>query len=103
MTWRLAGYDHAYWLCTAIDSLMLLAWANLDTLAGSQQKILMLDLNREFPRKNEEKLPRAIVRMPKFAGCRRHAFFDDAQLSRFDQVPAIAIGTIQAAPRIVFG
>ena len=78
MTRRLAGYDHPHRLEPTVEGLVLLAWADLDSMPRSQEKILLLNLHREFSLENKEELSRVIVGVPNFARSGRHVFFDDA-------------------------
>ena len=78
MTGRLAGHDHAHRLWPTIEDPVLPAWADLDSMPRSQEKILLLNLHREFSLENKEELSRVIVGVPDFARFGGHVFFDDA-------------------------
>jgi hypothetical protein len=67
-----------------------------------EDEVVMVDLEREFSFEDEEKLLGVDVGVTNFTGTGRHEFFDDAELGSFDEVPAIAIGTLGSAPLVVF-
>jgi len=54
---------------------------------------MVLDLHREFPFQHEEELPSLRMEMTLLLRPRWHQLFDNAQFSRLDQMPTIAIGT----------
>ena len=43
------------------------------------------------------------VGVTEFTGVWRHELFDNAEFGSFDEVPAVAIGTLRASPFVVFG
>jgi hypothetical protein len=46
---------------------------------------------------------RARVVVAYLAGAGRNELFDDAELGRFNEVPAVAVGALRASPFVVFG
>jgi hypothetical protein len=57
---------------------MLQAGSDLESFAGAEGEVVMLDFESEFAFEYEEKLARVNVRMAGFAGVGRHEFFNDA-------------------------
>ena len=62
----------------------------------------MFHLKREFAFEDKEELGCVDMGMAGLTCARRHELFDDAELWRFDKVPTVAIGSLRAAPLIVF-
>jgi hypothetical protein len=82
---------------------MLLAGRYLEPFTGVKDKIAMLDFEGQFSFEDEEKLTRVNVGVPGLAGARWHELFDNAELGRFDEVPAVTIGSLSASPLVVLG
>jgi len=80
-----------------------LSWRDLESLGCSEWVVLVVNLHREFAFEDEEELPGLLVEMTLFFRAGGHPFFDDAQVSRLDQMPAVAIGTVGATPFVVLG
>jgi hypothetical protein len=102
MTWWLASYDHSHRLFTLVHGLMLLTWRNLQSLTRKKKVVTVLHFHRQFSYEHEKELPSFGVDVTLFMGSRWHQFFDNAQIGRLDQMPAIAIGPMRTAPLIVF-
>ena len=43
-----------------------------------------------------------VMEMTALGGARGHEFFDDAELGRFDEMPAVAVRALRASPFVVF-
>ena len=78
VAWRLAGDEHSYGICAAIDRLMLLAWRDFESLTGLKNKVMMLDFEGELSFENKEELAWVDVGVTRLAGAGRHELFDDA-------------------------
>jgi len=103
MAWRLTGDDHANRLCASIQRLMLLAWGNLDSFMRVKDKMMMFDFQGQLPFQNVEELACTDVRMSSLACAGRHEFFDNAEVWCFDEMPAVAVGSLLPAPFVMFG
>jgi hypothetical protein len=103
MAWRLTGDDHPHGMRTFIQRLMPLAWADLDAFPCFKNKIMMFDFQRQLALENEEELARMDVGMSSLTRAGGHEFFDNAEVWRFDEVPAIAVSSLQSTPFVVFG
>jgi hypothetical protein len=103
VTGGLAGYEDAGGGGAAIDGLMRLAGGDLDSLACLEGEIVVLDLHGEFAMEDVEELAGAGVVVAGLAGAGRHELFDDAEVGSVDEVPAVAVGFVGAAPGVVLG
>jgi hypothetical protein len=82
---------------------MVLAGGDFESFAGVKDKVMMLYLESEFSFQHKKELARVDVRVANLAGAGRHELFDDAELGRFDKVPAVAVGALWTSPFVVFG
>jgi hypothetical protein len=82
---------------------MLLAWRDFESLTGLKNKVMMLDFEGELSFQHEEKLACVDVGVTDLAGGGRHELFDDAELRRFDEMPAVALGPLWASPFVMLG
>jgi hypothetical protein len=82
---------------------MVLVGGYLEAFAGVNHEVVMLYFESEFPFEDVEELACARVVVTYLAGAGRHELFDDAELGRFDKVPAVAVGALWASPFVVFG
>ena len=82
---------------------MPLAGRNLNSLALLENEEVVLNIHGQFAFEHVEELARVDVGMADLAGSGRHEFFDNAEIRGFDEVPAVAIGFLSAAPFIMFG
>jgi|SRR5580704_7570379 hypothetical protein len=103
MAWRLTGDDHPHRMRTFIQSLMPLAWGNLDSFTCFKNKVMMFDVHGQLAFENEEELARMDVGMSSLTCTGGHEFFDNAEVWRLDEVPAIAVSSLLSAPFVVFG
>ncbi len=103
MAWRLTGDDHPHRMRTFIQSLMLLAWENLESFTCFKNKVMMFDFQGQLTFENEEELACMDMGMPSLTRVGGHEFFDNAQVWRFDEVPAITVNSMLSAPFVVFG
>jgi hypothetical protein len=88
---------------TFIQSLMPLAWENLDSFACLKNKIMMFDFQSQLTFENEKELVRMDVRMSSLTRAGGHEFFDDAEVWRLDEVPAVAVSSLLSTPFVAFG
>jgi hypothetical protein len=84
---------------TFVPCLVRLARLNFHARSGSQKVMLPLQLHREFPFKNIEKLTRLAMVVPPFRRLGWHSFLNDHQVGRVRKHPAIATIT----PKVVMG
>jgi len=103
MARRLTGDDHADRICTSIQRLMLLAWGNLESLAWVKNKVMVFDFQSQFTFQNQEELARTDVPVSDLTCASGHEFLDNAEVWRFNQVPAIAVSSVLSAPLVMFG
>jgi hypothetical protein len=103
MTWRLTGDEDSRGMGTSIHYLMLLAWRDLDSFACLKKKVVVIDFEGQLSLEDEEELARAGVGVTDLAGAGRHELFDNAELGVFDEVPAVAVGSLWASPLVVLG
>jgi hypothetical protein len=82
---------------------MVVAWRDLEAFAGVEDEVVMVYFEREFPVQHEEELVCARVVVAYLGGAGGHELFDDAEVGRFDKVPAVAVGALWASPFVVFG
>jgi hypothetical protein len=81
---------------------MLLTWGNLYSFMRVKDKMMMFDFQGQLPFQNVEELACTDMRMSGFACAGRHEFFDNAEVSCFDQVPTVAVSSLLPAPFVVF-
>jgi hypothetical protein len=79
-----------------------LAGRDFKSFAGLEDEVVMLDFEGEFSFEDEEELARAEVGVASFAGAGRHELFDDAEFGSFHEMPTVTVGSVDAAPLIVF-
>jgi hypothetical protein len=103
VAWGLAGDEEAASGCASVHSLMVLAGGDFEAFAGVKDEVVMLYFESEFPFEHKKELAGVDVGVTRFAGAGRHELFDDAELGRFDKVPAVAVGALWASPLVVFG
>jgi hypothetical protein len=103
MAWWLTGDDHPERMRTFIQSLMPLARDNLDSFARFKRKVVIFDFQDQLTFENEEELARTNVGMSNLTRACGHEFFDNAEVWRLDEVPAIAIRSVRSTPFVVFG
>jgi hypothetical protein len=82
---------------------MPLAWANLDAFTCFKNKVMMFDFQSQLTFENEEELARMDVGMSSLTRAGGHELFDNAQVWRFDEMPAIAVNSLLSTPFVVFG
>jgi hypothetical protein len=80
----------------------LTGW-DLDSLMRLNDELTMLQFEREFSLENEEKLAGPDVKMPDLLRAWRHAFFDDAELSCLDEMPAVTLRPLRTSPCVMLG
>jgi hypothetical protein len=102
VTRRLRYHKKSDVLRAAVEYLMRNRGSDFNSLLVAKRRHLIRDSNRQLPFKDEKELTRQFVVVPHFACCRRHALQDHAELSRPDQVPAVA-WILLAAPGVVGG
>jgi hypothetical protein len=102
MARRLACHNHSHRVFTLVHGLMLLAWRNLNPLTGAEHEVMVLHFHRQFSFEHKKELPSFGVKVTLFLRSRWHQLFDNAQIGRLDQMPAIAIGAMRTAPLVVF-
>jgi hypothetical protein len=102
VAWGLAGDEEAGRGRASVNSLMVLAGGDFEAFAGVKDEVVMLYFESEFSFEHEEELACACVVVAYLAGAGRHELFDDAELGRFDKVPAVAVGALWASPLVVF-
>ena len=95
----LADHQHAGIGVAAVDGLVALARQDFDPLARAEDVFVVLYFEGQLAGQAIKELPRVDVMMPDFTGARRHAFFNNAEIELFDQVPTVAAVT----PGVVFG
>jgi hypothetical protein len=103
MAWRLTGDDHPDRILASIHSLMRLAWDNLDSFTCFKHKVTMFDFDGQVTFENIEELACMDVGMSGLTCASGHEFFDNAEVWRLDEVPAIAVSSLLSAPFVVFG
>jgi hypothetical protein len=103
MAWRLTGDDHPHRMRTFIQRLMPLACDNLDSFACFKNKVMMFDFQGQLTFKNEKELARMDVGMSSLTRAGGHEFFNNAEVWRFDEVPAITVSSLLSTPFVVFG
>ena len=103
MAGGLAGDYYADGGGAAINGLMGLAGSDLDSLAFLEGEVVVLNLHCEFAVEDVEELACVRVVVASLAGAGGHEFFDDAEVGRADEVPAVAVGFVGAAPGVVLG
>jgi hypothetical protein len=103
VAWGLACDEHAYRSRTSIECLMRLAWSDFDALPSLKDEGLAFDFEGQNSIEDVEELPRMKVIVAKLACAGWHEFFDDTEVGRPDQMPAVAVGSKIAAPLVVFG
>jgi hypothetical protein len=74
----------------AVDGLVPLAREDFDPVAGPEGVFVVFYFEGQLAAQTIKELPRMDVMMPDFAGAGRHAFFNHAERSLFDQVPTVA-------------
>src|SRR5260370_19319697 len=95
----LAGDEDAHGALAAVDGLVGLAGGDLDSLAGLEGEVVVLDLEGELALEDEEELAGTGVVVAGLPGAGGHQLFDDVELWGADEVPAIAV----VAPDVVLG
>jgi hypothetical protein len=103
MAWWLTGDDHANRIFALIQRLMLLASGNFDSFMRVKDKMMMFDFQGQLPFQNVEELACMDVRMSGLTCAGWHKFFDNAEVWRFDEVPAVAVSSLLPAPSVMFG
>ena len=103
MAGGLAGDYYADGGGAAINGLMGLAGSDLDSLAFLEGEVVVLNLHCEFAVEDVEELACVRVVVASLAGAGGHEFFDDAEVGSADEVPAVAVGFVGAAPGVVLG
>jgi hypothetical protein len=103
MARRLAAYHDAHRVLAAVYCLVPLTSNDLNPFASTQQQLMTLDLEGQLSIQDEEELTSMNMRVTCLAGTRRHELFDDAELGRFDEVPAITVRSVWTTPLVVFG
>ena len=103
MTRRLAGDENAQRLFASVHRLVLLAGRDLDAFVSADDEFVMFDLHRQLAFEDIEELPGAVVMMTCLAGAGRHELLNDVELRRANEVPAVAVVVVRAAPFVVFG
>ena len=99
----LAGDKDASGGGAAVDGLMGLAGGYLDALPGLEGEVEVLDLEGELALEDEEELAGPEVVVAGLAGAGGHGLFDDVEVGGADEVPAVAVGAVGAAPFVVLG
>lgn len=99
MTGWLTGDEKEDGCGASVDRLMMLARCYLDAFAGAKRVVVVVHLERKFAIEHIEELAGVVVMVAGFAGAGWHPLFDDAELWRAEEVPAVAL----AAPGIVIG
>ena len=99
----LAGDDDAEGVRAFIRRLVLLARGDFDAFAFLKDEVVIFDFDGQFAFEDVEELAGVDVGVADFLGSGRHELFDDAQVRRPDQVPAVTVGRLEASPFIVFG
>ena len=89
MTWRLAGHQEAHRACALVDGLVRLAWCDLDSVSPEQAEDLMLNLQGQLTFQYKKELSCTLVMVPDLAGAGRHLLFDDMEIRRADEEPAV--------------
>jgi len=102
VAWGLTGDEYSHGLLTTVDGLMLLAWRDFNSFSGLEDEVVMLDFDGEFSFEHQEELTCVDVGVTDLAGAGRHEFFNDAELRRFNEVPAITACSIRTSPFVVF-
>jgi hypothetical protein len=82
---------------------MALAGRDFESFSGLKNKVVVFDFEGQLSFEDVEELTGMDVGVADFAGAGRHELFDDAEFGSLDQVPAVAIGSLQASPSVVFG
>ena len=82
-----------------IANLMRLTRTDMDALTRAQYKFGSADFDGQSASQHVEELVRLLMVVTNLRSARRHAFFDDAQCGRLDEVPSIAAIT----PRVMLG
>jgi hypothetical protein len=103
MAWGLAGDEHPQRLSASIHGLMLLTWGDFESFSGMKNNVMTLYFEGQLSFEHEEKLTCMEVIVPGLASIGRHELFDDAEFGRFNQVPTVTVGSLWAAPFVVFG
>jgi hypothetical protein len=103
VAWGLTGDDDTHGLGASIHCLMALAGRDFDAFISLKDEVVVFDFESQFSFDDVEKLARVDVGVTDFAGAGRHELFDDAEFGSFDEVPAIAVGSLWASPLVVFG
>lgn len=101
MTWRLAGDEDSRGFGAPIECLMLLAGGDFEAFSCMEDMGVIFDFEVEFAFEDEEELVGADVGVALLRGAWWHELFDDAEVGGFDQVPAVAVGSLRASPLVV--
>jgi len=81
---------------------MRLSGRDFDSLSGLKIEGLAVDFEGQNSIENVEELPRMKMVVATLPRAGWHELFDDAQVGRPDQMPAVAVGSEIAAPLVVF-
>jgi hypothetical protein len=103
MAGRLTGNQHSHLSGAAIQRLMLLTWRDLDPFTSVKDEVVVFDFQGQLSFEHEEKLAGMDMGVAGLTGTRRHKLFDDAEFAGLDEVPAVAIRPLRAAPFVVLG
>ena len=103
MAWRLACDKDSCGSRVSIDCLMLLAGEDFEPFAGVEYEEVMFYFEGQLSLEHVEELVGVEVRVASFAGAGGEEFFDDAQVWRLDEVPAITVGALRTSPFVMFG
>jgi hypothetical protein len=103
MAWGLARNKHSYRICTSVERLVRLTGGDFDALSGLKNIVQPIDFKDQDSFEDVEELSGMMVVVAALTCAGRHELFDDAEVWRFDQVPAVAIGSEVASPLVVVG
>jgi hypothetical protein len=103
MAWGLACDQKAHRSKTLVEGLVRLMRRDFDAFSGVKNEGLVFDFEGQDSVEDVEELPRMEVIVATLTCAGRHELFDDAKVGRFDQMPAVAVGSEIAAPLVVFG